>query len=128
MRPDGSVVYRPVLPVLVRGPKGWLPRYFLVDSGADYSMAPHELCRQLGLRWRDGASVTLRGISQRKTCAVQGRIHQVEVLLPKAALLLQLPMVFAKGNAPFVLGQEGFFEAFNITFERTKRKTVFQLI
>ncbi len=53
-RPDGSIIYRPILPILVRGQHGFLPRYFLVDSGADLSMAPYELFRQLGRRWQDG--------------------------------------------------------------------------
>jgi hypothetical protein len=52
--PTGVSVYRPVLPVLVHGLHGFIERDFLVDSGADLSMAPHELCRQLGLRWQDG--------------------------------------------------------------------------
>lgn len=127
-RPDGSLIHRPVLPILVRGQDGFLPRYFLVDSGADLSMAPQELCRQLGLRWPDGVPITLRGISQRKICLVQGRIHEVDILVPDASVLLRLPMVFARGNAPFVLGREGFFDAFDVAFEKTNRRTVFQLV
>lgn len=127
-RPDGSLIHRPVLPILVRGRGSFLPRYFLVDSGADLAMARQELCRQLGLRWQDGAPTTLRGISERKVCLVQGRIHEVNILVPDVGIMLRLPMVFARGNAPFVLGREGFFDAFDITFEKTKRQTVFQLV
>lgn len=126
--PTGVSVYRPVLPVLVRGLHGFIERDFLVDSGADLSMAPHELCRQLGLRWQDGTPITLRGISQRKTCLVQGRIHEVDILVSDADVMLHLPMVFARGNAPFVLGREGFFDAFDIAFEKTNRRMVFKLI
>lgn len=127
--PDGSAVYRPVLPVLVRGPAGSLPRYFLVDSGADLSMAPLELCRALGLRWQDGAPFTLRGISQRKDRLVQGRIHEVDIIVPDAdVILFRTPMVFARGNAPFVLGREGFFDAFDVAFEKANRRTVFQVV
>jgi hypothetical protein len=118
-----------VLPVLVRGPAGSLPRYFLADSGADLSMAPLELCRELGLRWQDGAPLTLRGISQRKACLVQGRIHEVDILVPDAdVMLFRVPIVFVRGNAPFVLGREGFFDAFDVTFEKASRRTVFQLV
>lgn len=127
-RPDGSVIYRPLLPVLVRGRDKFLPRYFLLDSGADLSMAPQELCRQLGLRWQDGDPITLRGISQRKVCLVQGRIHEVDILVSDAGVMLRLPMVFARGNVPFVLGREGFFDVFDIAFEKTNRRTVFQLV
>ena len=127
-RAPGVSIYRPVLPVLIRSQYGFVERDFLVDSGADFSMAPLVLCRQLGLRWQDGAPITLRGISQRKACMVQGRIHEVELLVPDAGVTLRLPMVFARGNTPFLLGREGFFDAFDITFEKTNRRTVFQLI
>jgi len=99
-----------------------------VDSGADLSLAPQELCRQLGLRWQDGAPTMLRGVSERKVCWVQGRIHEVNAFVPEAGIMLRLPMVFARGNAPFVLGREGFFDAFDITFEKANRQTVFQLV
>lgn len=125
--PMGISIYRPVLPVLVRGRRDLIERDFLLDSGADLSMAPQELCRQLGLRWQDGTPITLRGISQRRACLVQGRIHEVEVLIPDAELLLRLPMVFARGNTPFVLGREGFFDTFDVAFEKARRRTVFQL-
>lgn len=126
--PHGGGVFRPILPVLVRGPGDFVERDFLVDSGADLSMAPQQMCQQLGLRWQDGDSITLRGISQRKTCQVQGRVHEVDILIPEAGILLRLPMVFARGNAPYVLGREGFFDAFDIAFEKTSQRTVFQLI
>ena len=127
-RPDGSIIYRPILPILVRGQHGFLPRYFLVDSGADLSMAPYELFRQLGRRWQDGEPITLRGISQRRVCIVQGRIHEVDILVPDADVMLRLPMVFARGNAPFVLGREVFFDYFDVAFEKARRRAVFQFV
>jgi hypothetical protein len=36
-------------------------------------------------------------------------------------------MVFAKGNAPYVLGRGGFFEVFPITFDAEARRTIFEL-
>jgi len=102
IHPTGTSIYRPVLPVLVRGQHGFVERDFLVDSGADFAMAPQELGRQLGLRWQDGTPITLRGISQRKACLVQGRIHEVDILVPDAGAMLHLSMVFARGNAPFI--------------------------
>jgi hypothetical protein len=106
-RSDGVSIHRPVLPVLVRTRHGFVERDFLVDSGADLSMAPYELFRQLGRRWQDGEPITLRGISQRKVCIVQGRIHEVDILIPDADVMLRLLMVFARGNVPFVLGRGG---------------------
>jgi hypothetical protein len=126
--PSGIRVFRPILPILVRGHEKLVERDFLVDSGADLSMAPRELCAQLGLRWQDGGRTTLRGISSRQSSVVQGRIHEVDILIPDANMLVRLPMVFTRGSAPFVLGREGFFDVFNVTFEKVNHRTVFQLV
>ncbi|MBI3913948.1 MAG: hypothetical protein HY327_07160 [Chloroflexi bacterium] len=87
-----------------------------------------ELCQQLGLRWQDGARTTLRGISSHPSSVVRGRILEVDILIPDASMLIRLPMVFARAGAPFVLGREGFFDVFNITFEKVKHRTSFQLV
>jgi hypothetical protein len=127
MGPDGEVVYRPLLPVVARGRRGFVERDFLVDSGADLSMAPYELCLSLGLRWRDGPLTILQGISRRKTCAVEGRIHEVDIVIPDGGVILRLSMVFVRGNAPYVLGRTGFFDVFDIAFEMGRRRTIFEL-
>ena len=127
-RLDGSLALRPEIPVLVQSRNGLLPRYFLLDSGADLSMAPHELCRQIGLRWQDGIPITLRGISQRRTCWVQGRIHRVNILISDANLILHIPMVFARGNAPFILGREGFFDLFDVSFAKSRRQIILEQV
>ena len=50
----------------------------------------------------------------------------MDIVVPDANAMLHLPMIFARGNVPFVLGREGLFDAFDITFEKTNRRTVFQ--
>ncbi len=127
VHPGGESIFRPILPVLVRGDQSFLERDFLVDSGADLSMAPQELCNQIGFRWQDGEPVPLRGISRRKDCWIQGRVHEVTILIAEMGILLQLPMVFARGNVPYVLGREGFFDVFSVTFDKSGPKTLFEL-
>ena len=90
-------------------------------------MAPDELRRELGLRWRDGTPTVLRGISRRASCAVQGRIHDVDLLIPDGGVMLRLPIVFARGNVSYVLGRGGFFDVFDVSFEPGRRRTVFNL-
>src|SRR5205814_958411 len=127
IHPGGDSIFRPILPVLMRGRYGFFERDFLVDSGADLSMAPQELCKQIGLRWQDGEPIPLRGISQRKDCWIQGRVHEVELLVAEVGVMLRLPMVFARGNAPYVLGREGFFDVFDMILEKSNYRTVFEL-
>ena len=124
--PDGTIIWRPVMDVLVRGADGLLPANFLVDSGADLSMAPYDLFRKLGKRWEDGQSLTLRGISRRKVCAIEGRVHPVGFFIPEVERWFTIPVCFARGRVPFLLGQEGFFDHFIVAFDRVARKTTFE--
>jgi hypothetical protein len=112
--------------VFVRGARGLLTADFLVDSGADLSMAPYDLFRELGKRWQDGQPMTLRGISRRKICMVLGRVHPVDILVPEIGQWITIPVCFVRGKAPFLLGQEGLFDHFVVTFDRLAGKTTFE--
>jgi len=70
----------------------------------------------------------MRGIAQKKECNVYGRIHEINVIIPDLKLEIQIPVCFVKGNTPFLLGREGFFDYFKITFEKEKLRTVFELV
>ena len=75
--PDMKV---PVLDVTFRTSEGQETReLFVVDSGADVSMATRYLCEALGLRGEAGSPVELRGIVPREECRVLARLHPVEV-------------------------------------------------
>jgi hypothetical protein len=126
IRPSGEVIWRPILGAFVRGARELVSADFLVDSGADLSMAPYDLFRKLGKRWEDGQPITLRGISRRKVCAIEGRVHPVDFFIPEVERWFTIPVCFARGRVPFLLGQEGFFDHFIVTFDRVARKTTFE--
>jgi hypothetical protein len=126
IRLSGEVIWRPILGAFVRGARELVSADFLVDSGADLSMAPYDLFRKLGKRWEDGQPITLRGISRRKVCAIEGRVHPVDFFIPEVERWFTIPVCFARGRVPFLLGQEGFFDHFIVTFDRVARKTTFE--
>ncbi len=126
-QPDGSAIARPVLIAQIVRPDGrFLRETFIVDSGADISMAPRALCAWIGLRWEDGKPIQLHGISPREECAVPGMIHSVELVIREASLRLIIPVCFAEGDAPFLLGREGFFDAFRVQFDKVQSVTNFE--
>lgn len=125
--PMRGLVYRPLLPIYVRGRDRFIERDFLVDSGADLSMAPYELCREVGFRWQDGEPTAVQGVSRRKVCSVRARIFDVDMVVPDAGVMIRLPMLFAKGDAPYLLGRDGFFDLFTVTFDKTNLRTLFEL-
>ncbi len=106
----------------------WLLETFLVDSGADISMAPRQLCRELGLDWEAGEPINLNGISPKPECVVRARVLQVELLVPDIGFAFMIPICFADGDTSQLLGREGFFDAFRITFDKQRFTTEFELI
>ena len=121
-----GTIHRPVIDLLFRENSGHNLYTFIVDSGADISLAPRQLAERIGLNWTSGSKITLTGISPKPECSLEGRIHRVGAIIPDLALEMSLPICFANGNAPYLLGREKFFDQFKVTFDKTKRKTSFR--
>lgn len=118
----------PVLYVYLTAADGSAHReVFVVDSGADISMGPRRLCDLLGLEWEKGALVHLQGISPREECTVAATIHPVEIFVREVRYRLTIPFCFAEGDAPLLLGREGFFDVFRIQFDKQRQLTSFEL-
>lgn len=101
---------------------------FVVDSGAEFSQASRDVCERLGLPWEDGTPILLQGISPREECSVLGRIHQVPVFVEEVKRSLLIPICFAAGNTPALLGRDGFFDAFRVEFDKPFRTTSFEYL
>jgi hypothetical protein len=125
--PEEGGIPVPVLAVsLQRNTGGIIREVFVVDSGADVSLAPRSLCGALGLAWERGTPVEIRGISPRAECTIAATIHEVEVIVVEAERQIRLPCCFAEGDAPLLLGREGFFDAFRIQFDKSQSLTSFE--
>jgi hypothetical protein len=91
--PQDPETHVPVLDVYFRTTEGQETReLFVVDSGADVSMATRYLCEVLGLRWEAGTEVDLRGIVPREECRVVARLHPVEIYVRDADRRLAIPI------------------------------------
>lgn len=121
-----GTVYRPVIDLLFNEKMSRNLYSFIVDSGADISLAPQQLAERIGLDWNKGKKIILSGISPKPECTLEGRIHEISALVPDIAIDLTLPVCFANGNAPYLIGREGFFDEFDITMDKTKRRTIFR--
>ena len=120
-----GTTHRPIVDIVFKEKKNYNLYSFIVDSGADISLAPRQLAERIGLNWSRGSRISLTGISPRPECSVDGRIHEVGAILPDLALELTFPMCFADGNAPYLIGREGFFDRFKITLDKKKQRTIF---
>ena len=127
--PDDREKRLPVLDIFLRTAAGpFLRDVFIVDSGADVSMGPRRLCELVGLRWVDGQPIELHGISPRRECSVPAAIRPLDVYVREARCRLTIPFCFAAGNAPLLLGRDGFFDAFRVTFDKQRLSTEFELL
>lgn len=126
--PDDREKRLPILDIFVRTAAGpFLRQVFIVDSGADVSMGPRTLCDLVGLRWEDGKLTELHGISPRSECAVPAAIHPLDIYVRDARCRLTIPFCFAEGDAPLLLGRDGFFDAFRVVFDKQRLLTEFEL-
>jgi len=74
---------------------------------------------------RSPGPVVGRSASQR--CGVKGRILEVEGVVPEVMVEVRFPLCFAEGDAPYLLGREGFLDVFGIKLDKRKRLTRFSL-
>jgi len=93
--PTGEMIYRPTIRVFVKEVTDFYLYRFLVDSGADLSMAPY---------------------------IVEGRVHDVDILIGEASVQINIPICFVKENVPFILGREGFFRLLYHHLRQTGQK------
>jgi predicted aspartyl protease len=125
-RKDGPPRKTPTIPVTFIGPEDSIDIMAILDSGADISVLPMEVGEQLGLDLAKNRS-PCSGIGGEVDTAedhVRVRISQghenytfdipVKVVLdPKASI-------------PVLIGRDGFFEKFEITFDEKRARISFK--
>ncbi len=128
MTADGTLLgFEPMLDVLLSDQNGQSVHWqFLIDSGAEYSMAPRSLCEFLGIPWEDGQPMVVSGIAGREECNIIGRIHDVEISISGVDRRLVIPIFFASGESVSLIGRRVFFDAFRIEFDQPFRTTTLE--
>jgi hypothetical protein len=117
----GEIIFRPVAKVyLFRHESEWIAEYFYVDSGADYTLIPYRMGRFLGLE-RIASEIREMG-------GIGGVIAVRFAVIPMKIETYQFDcsIVWAQiERVPLLLGREGVFEHFDITFQQRSKKTIF---
>jgi len=111
--------WHPLLQVCMRyGGKG---RVFhaLLDSGASDCIFPESLGRLLGIDVPSGTPKTYFGIAKQ---AATGFVHKVDLQVTGFAHWITLEVGFVRGDIVPLLGQNGFFEKYQIIFERFRHQ------
>ena len=129
-RPDGTLRKAPFIPVYTRNRFGKLMKVVaLLDSGVDNTVIPKDLANLLGLREKTSKTETTAGIGgqvivkkARFLFMVKGNREKYNMDVP--ALILQE----SGSDVPLLLGRNGFFENFHITFKQSEEKIILKKI
>jgi hypothetical protein len=107
----------PKIPVRLRYRNKEISITALIDSGADTCFIPEDIACILGINFHRGVEKKITGIDKELICTewpltliIEGNCerHEIEVIA-------QVPKLSSK-KVGVLLGREGFFENFNITF------------
>lgn len=115
--PLGSIS-DPVIPVAVRTLAGEIVLRFLLDSGADFSLAPRRLAQLAGLAWEGLPTARVMGIGMD---TIDARVGTLPLRIGDAELAVRRIFVDS-ANAPLVLGRADVFDHFAITFDAGRQR------
>ena len=119
------VLYRgkfyPIIPVVIEGREKAIV-HALVDSGATISLFHISIAEDIGMDLKDAEQVYLAGIGGYVKAYIK---KQVKVSVEELGSTM-IPIAFTEYIASDVaiLGRQGFFETFEITFREWERKMI----
>jgi hypothetical protein len=114
----GGVVYRPEVPVRVRGPAGTASFLVPVDTGADETLLPRSVAEALGVVLDEARHWQVAGIGGRPIDVVLGKVA-FELLARPRPYRWSARIgfaAFAPDDELAILGHRGFLDRFTATF------------
>lgn len=118
--PFGPIV-EPKILIEVRTVQGYRGRHFLVDTGADFSVAPRGLVQQVGHDWAVLPAVDAAGIGPGN---VPARLGSLPLGLRETELSVRCLFVDLR-DAPLVLGCADVLDRFVLTIDAGQGRIVF---
>ena len=110
----------PKIPVVISTTAGDVTYRFLIDTGADFSLAPRRLAQQIGLLWEVLPEARVAGIEQG---GVAARLGDLPIRLQSTKLIVRCLFVDSP-RAPFLLGRTDFLDRFVLTIDYRQQKIV----
>lgn len=123
-RPDKTLVKTPSIPVILKGnSETTIEVTALLDSGADLSVIPLDFAQLLNL-----------DLNKEKTKAygIGGEVDSIETSVNLAIskghenynFVIPIKVILGDYDFPIILGRQGFFDKFLITFNQDKHKII----
>lgn len=118
-----GLIWRPVADVHLKRVDGeWLLYFFYIDSGADVTLIPYRLGKFLGLNDVGLPRTEIQGINGHVAVIMTEltmRIGEQEFCAPVAWSQIE--------EVPLLLGRDGVFDTFEITFRQDNHRVIFRV-
>lgn len=119
-----GIIKRPVAEVNFKAVNNqWLLYYLYIDSGADITLIPYSAGLDLGFRFDERYVQEIGGI--------RGKIPYLPISndVKIGNRVIHIPIAWALvEEVPLLLGREGVFDNFEITFQQVKNLIIFHAI
>lgn len=113
----------PIAPILFRGPRGWVPIWTYVDSGASFSILGDASADRLGVTINRG---TLTNVVVGDGGLIPVYLHRLPVRIGSIELLAHVGFSPRLGVGFDLLGRQDIFTHFDITFSDATRTVAFR--
>jgi len=120
-RPDGTTIKTPSIPIMISGKKESFQVIALLDSGADVSVISKDMAELLGINLNKeshksfGIGGSVSSIHSNMNIIVE-RGHE------RYPLNIPILVILDEYSFPPLLGREGFFDYFTVTFEQRNQR------
>lgn len=127
-RPDRTEVKIPSIPIKIFGEKDIsFETFALLDSGADISVIPKKLAELLGIEI-EGEKTFAFGIGGRVECIERKITINISKGHENYTFSIPIKVILDNYNFPLLLGRQGFFEEFIITFDQGLQKIILKKV
>ncbi|HEX7771104.1 MAG TPA: hypothetical protein VF435_01710 [Pyrinomonadaceae bacterium] len=117
-RPEGASYY-PLLQIFLRYDGNMKQMFALVDSGSVDCVFPGSVGKLLNVDIRSGKPYKIHGFDLQ---SVPGFVHKVHLQVAGFTHWVAIEAVFSEMDGIPILGQIGFFENYQVVFERWARR------
>ncbi|MFH1562529.1 MAG: retropepsin-like aspartic protease [Nitrospirota bacterium] len=115
--------WEPFIPVTLISDTDSLERHLLVDSGADITLIPKKVGKELGFALKEGEEINSLGGVSGSTAIVY---RQLKLRIGKFEFDAPVAWALLEEKVPLLLGREVVFDKFDIEFKQAERKVIFR--
>ncbi len=114
--------WAPIIPVQFQGPRGWMPIWTYVDSGASFSILGAQSAERLGLQANRG---TRTNVVVGDGSLIPVYIHHLRTRIGPVELHAHVGFSPKLGVGFDLLGRQDIFTHFDVTFSDSRRLILF---